>query len=185
MNKKRKSIMVGVIAFVLFIGISVALICIVKYREEHRYLSYSELPQSQILFIKTLTEEYENDFRTRLQAIDAGGRIYTCTLYGESFELNDSTYAEIMDCYVEENNIEFSKVQEMYGLLLEVDRKAEFEIVSDTFVLDSGTTGYYGVRFQENDEVEYVLLWSKGENFGQGIINDSYTKDICKWLSSL
>ena len=176
--------MVGVIAFVLFIGISVALICIVKYREEHRYLSYSELPQSQILFIKTLTEEYENDFRTKIKVIDAGGRIYSCTLYGEVFEMNDGTYAEIMDCYVEEDIIKSPKVQEMYELLLKIDRNAEFEIVSDTFVLDSGTTGYYGVLFQENGDAEYVLLWSRGENLGQGIINAPCVQDICKWLSN-
>lgn len=184
MNKKRKRVIVGAIICVLLIGMSVAFIYVAKYKEEHRYLTYAELPDSQIVFIKALTEDYENVLRTNIQAIDVSGRVYSCILYGEDFELSDSTYLEIIENNVEKDIIDSKKVQEMYGDFLRIDRDAEYEIVSDTFVLDSGTNSYYGIRFQENGEVDYVLLWSRGEPFGQGILSGAYVKDICKWLEN-
>ena len=84
MSKKRKRLMgiVGAIICILLLGIGITIIFVAKYKEEHRYLTYEELPENQIIFIKSLTENYGESYRTHLRAIDASGSVYLCTLYG-------------------------------------------------------------------------------------------------------
>lgn len=48
-NKKIKEISCAVTG-VLLIGICVVIICVAKYKSEHRYLTYEELPLDTIIF---------------------------------------------------------------------------------------------------------------------------------------
>lgn len=186
MSKKRKLLMgiVGAMICILLVGIGITIICVAKYKEEHRYLTYEELPENQIIFIQSLTEDYEDSYRTHLRAIDASGSVYLCTLYGDYFELNDSTYIKIMDNKTEKDIVALEKVQEMYDKFLNIDSDAELEILSNTYVMDSGTDRYYGILFQEDGDVEYVLLWYDEEYKGQGMLSDTNVRDICKWLAN-
>lgn len=59
------------------------------------------------------------------------------------FELNDSTYIEIVDNKTEKDIVASEKVQEMYDKILNIDSDAELEILSNTYVMDSGTDRYY------------------------------------------
>ena len=81
--------------------------------------------------------------------------VYIRAYYMDYFELNDSTYIEIMDNKTEKDIVASEKVQEMYDKFLNID-----------------------------GDVEYVLLWYDEEYKGQGMLSDTNVRDICKWLAN-
>ena len=195
MNKKRKKAMLGLIIGILFIGISIAIVCVINSKETHKYLAYEELEPSQIVFLKEDVNERMVGWSGYFWAYDINGSEYKIEFnvdeYGQIEELRNSIINGDIENnkYVEleavENYVDSSKVEEMYEKLLHINRWAKYKKVSQIVVLDSGTTRFYGVRFQQNGEAEYVMIWSDSDSSGKDMLDDSYAIEICNWMIRL
>lgn len=180
MNNKRKIIIVGIIICVLLIGISIALICIVKHGEVHRYLEYDELPEDAIVFRVEMSvwNTYVEE-----QKYDVSGKRYFTAYTREHFY--DNTTKDIISEETDESFLSEDEVKYMYELLLQTDKKAEYERLSHTITNDSSYSYFVGILYRADGEVEYVYLASGQSTHLLERMDDPYAKEICDWLLQL
>lgn len=182
MGREKKKIVAifSVLICVLLIGLSVTFIGVVKYRSEHRYLTYEELPQDAIVFqVKMST----GDCYTEIWEYDVSGKKYFST-YIQS-DPYDRTTEKLVSNETEEDYITDNEVKYMYDAFLRVNRQAGYEELSNVITLDMSSSSFAGIRYRANGEVEYVYV-----AFGQGTrlvdrLKDPNAKVICDWLLEL
>lgn len=92
------------------------------------------------------------------------------------------SYEEIANGEVIEDYVAVTKMEEMYENLLQVNRRAKYRKVSERIIMDNGVKCIYGVRFLQNGEVEYIMMWSDSESTGKDLLDDPYAIDICNWM---
>lgn len=191
-RKKKKRIVAIIILAVALLAVIIGVIFVLKYRAEHRYIPFEKLDEEQIVFVREDINENTIGWAGHFWAYDISGRKYTIKFqveeYGQFEELRNAIIDgetvdnDLAQVEVIENYVSVTKVEEMYENLLQVNRRAKYRKVSDIIVLDTGSTYFYGVRFLQNGEVEYINIWSDTDYSGKDLLDDPYAIDICNWM---
>lgn len=182
MNRKRKRIIVGVIIGIFFIGVCIAIICAMKYKEAHRYLTYEELEPSQIVLIKEWTGEIDGVEKVRIRAVDAEGDEYYSEIPYKEWEGIEKFFANATSGEKTTNRINDENIERMYKFLLRADESAEYKCITMTYINPEKpsvtTRACYGIRYRADGTMEYVKFWEKPIGESEYLLDDPAIREV-------
>ncbi len=194
-RKKKKKIVAIIITVIVLLIVVIGMIVLQKYKEEHRYIPFAELNEETIVFVREYINEVTIGWTGYFVAYDISGRKYRIEYYVEEYgqiaELRKAIISgeadnnNLIQVEMVENYVLTAEMEQMYGNLLQINRRAKYRMVSERIIMDAGETCFYGVRFLQNGEVEYVKMWCDSEATGKDLLDDPYAIDICNWMMYL
>ena len=182
MSKKRKKVMFGVIIGILIIGISIAIVFIIKYKEAHRYLTFEELEPSQIVLIKEWTGKVDGEEKVRIRAVDVEGDEYYSEVSYEGWEGIDKFFVNATNGNKTTNCIHDENIARMYHFLLRADANAEYKCITMDYINPVNgrvtTSACYGIRYRADGTMEYVKFWEKPIGESEYLLDDPAIREV-------
>ncbi len=184
MSKKRKRLMgiIGVVICILLVGIGITIICVAKYKEEHRYLTYAELEPEQIVLIKETIEIVDDKKYVFIRAVDAEGDTYFSEIPYEEWNGVELFFTDVKNGEKKINEIYDEDMEQIYKYIVLIDKEAEYKCITMTYINPvprSLTSRYcYGIRYRMDGTIEYVKFWEEKMGEKEFLLDDPAAKEV-------
>ncbi len=184
MSKKRKRLMgiVGAIICILLVGIGITIICVAKYKEEHRYLTYEELGPEQIVLIQETIGDIEGMRQVQVRAVDETGAVYMIIVPYKEWNGVEVAFNDICNGKKTLNRLSGEEMRQIYGAILEINPVNTYECIMNVSLgVEPGYTTeryFYGIRYKVNGEKEYIEFWKEYRGEEEYILDDDSAREI-------
>lgn len=187
-KKKNKRIVAIIITVILLLMVSISVLYVLKYKAEHRYISFEELDKEQIVLIQEIIALDEGEKWVYIRAVDAEGDAYLSTIPYDEWEGIESVYEDILNGKKTFNRIYDEEIKQIYNYILQIDENEDYYCISMT-VLEDGESNilhryYYGVRYMENGNIEYVMFWEATSTQAMYLLDDPAAKEVYYFVGS-
>lgn len=187
-RKKKKRIVAIIIATIVLLAVGIAVICVAKYRAEHRYIPFEELEAEQIILIQEMLR-FEGDERVvYIRAVDVTGDIHFLTLPYKEWGEIEEYFDEISSAEKENNHIKDEDMKQIYEHIVQINKDAEFYCIMNsvpTVEPPIYSQGYlYAIRYKRDGSAEYIKFWEETSWCVWYLMSDSAAKEIYKIVDS-
>ena len=180
-RKKKKRIVAIIITAIMLLIVSIGVLCVLKYKEEHRYIPFEELDKAQIVLIQE-TIALDDEERVYIKAVDAEGDLYFFNVQYDEWGGVEKLYNQMTNAKKKFNHIYDEEIEKIYNYILQIDENADYVHMAMS-VLEYGESNIlhiycYGIRYKENGEIEYVLYGEKDSIGAMNILDDPAAKEV-------
>lgn len=131
----------------------------------------------QIVFIKQYSNWAEG-YQYFASYVTANGNVYSYSYDGD-YSSEPYKIGDVLDFPRDEVNNTISS-KEMKKLISSFEKVGDIEFTEESFGCDFGQDSVYGVKYDEQNNAEFIYLGSFGDN--HYIPNDKYAKKICQYF---
>ncbi len=177
-GKKKKRIVAIIITAILLLIISIGVICVLKYKEEHKYIPYEELRGEQIVLVTVSIGKYSGQIQARIHALDAEGDLYEMLIPTDKWVGIEYLYDEIQDNKIQTNYEYDEDTKQMYESILLIDKDAEMIQVKSYCNGIRLEQYFYAIRYMANGEMEYIKYGEEQTSEIRYCLDDPYALKI-------
>lgn len=176
-GKKKKRIVAIIITAIMLLIVSIGVLCVLKYKEEHRYIPFEELDKAQIVLIQE-TIALDDEERVYIKAVNAEGDLYEMLIPTDKWVGIEYLYEEIQDNKIQTNYEYDEDMKQMYESILRIDKDAEM-IQVESYCNRIGLEQYfYAIRYMPNGEMEYIKYGEEQTTEIRYCLEDPYALKI-------
>ncbi len=177
-GKKKKRIVAIIITAIMLLIVSIGVLCVLKYKAEHKYIPYEELSGEQIVLVTVSIGKYSGQIQARILALDAEGDLYEMLIPTDKWVGIEYLYEEIQDNKIQTNYEYDEDMKQMYESILRIDKDAEM-IQVESYCNGIGLEQYfYAIRYMPNGEMEYIKYGEEQTTEIRYCLEDPYALKI-------
>ena len=187
-RKKKKRIVAIIITAIMLLIVSIGVLCVLKYKEEHRYIPFEELDKEQIVLIHEIIALDEGEKCVYIRAVDAEGDLYFFNVPYDEWGGVEKFYNQMTNAKKKFNHIYDEEIEKIYNYILQIDENKDYNGISMT-VLEDGESNilhryFYGVRYMENGTIEYVMFLHATRTEAKYLLDDPAAKEVYYFVGS-